>query len=70
MKSFSRKYQDARSNVLAFLLIFAIAAACFAPTIIALFRDHINTLAIFATNLLLGWTGIGWVVALIWSLTN
>jgi hypothetical protein len=29
-----------------------------------------NAGAIVATNLLLGWTFIGWVVALIWSLTS
>ncbi|MFN4812890.1 MAG: superinfection immunity protein [Bacteroidota bacterium] len=28
-----------------------------------------NLAAIFVLNLLLGWTFIGWVVALVWSLT-
>ncbi|MFS2317781.1 superinfection immunity protein [Maricaulis sp. D1M11] len=41
----------------------------FLPTLIALIRGHHNTFAIFLTNLLLGWTGIGWIVALIWSFT-
>jgi ABC-type transport system involved in cytochrome c biogenesis permease component len=41
----------------------------FLPTFIALARHHHNSLAIFALNLLLGWTGIGWIAALIWSLT-
>ena len=41
----------------------------FLPALIALLRGHDNTFAIFLTNLLLGWTGIGWVVALIWSFT-
>jgi len=41
----------------------------FLPTIIALLRGHDNTFAIFLTNLLLGWTGIGWIIALIWSFT-
>ena len=45
-------------------------AVGFAPTIIALARHHHNSLAIFALNLLLGWTGIGWIAALIWSLTS
>lgn len=44
-------------------------AFAFLPTVIALLRGHHNTLAIFLTNLLLGWTGIGWIVALIWSMT-
>lgn len=35
------------------------------PTLIGLHRR--NVLAIFILNLFLGWTGIGWVVALIWA---
>ncbi len=41
----------------------------FLPTVIALARGHHNTFAIFLTNLLLGWTLIGWLVAFIWSCT-
>jgi hypothetical protein len=44
-------------------------AAYFIPTTIAAFRGHHNTMAIFGLNLLLGWTFIGWVASLIWSLT-
>ncbi len=39
----------------------------FLPTMIALLRGHHNGFAIFLTNLLLGWTVIGWIVAFIWS---
>ena len=46
-----------------------LASIYFAPWLIAWARGHHNTLAIFALTLLLGWTGLGWVVALIWSLT-
>jgi hypothetical protein len=47
-----------------------IAALCyFIPSIIALARSHHNGFAIFLTNLLLGWTLIGWIVALIWACT-
>ena len=42
----------------------------FIPFGIALFRNKHNKLAIFALNLLLGWTFIGWVVALIWATTT
>ncbi|MEE2525068.1 superinfection immunity protein [Hyphobacterium sp. HN65] len=41
----------------------------FLPTLIALLRGHHNAFAIFLTNLLLGWTVIGWLIALIWSTT-
>ena len=39
------------------------------PTLIAEHRKHHNLLAIFLVNILLGWLGIGWIVALIWSTT-
>ncbi len=42
----------------------------FLPTIIALARGHLSALAIFFLNLFLGWTLIGWIVALIWSCTG
>ncbi len=55
-------------------LLFAIlclsAAAYFLPTIVAAARGHRQTLAIFILNLFLGWSGLGWVVALIWACTN
>lgn len=46
-----------------------LAVLHFLPTLIALARGHHNGFAIFLTNLLLGWTVVGWVVALIWSCT-
>ena len=39
------------------------------PTVVAYDRSHHQTAAILLTNVLLGWTFIGWVVALIWSAT-
>lgn len=39
----------------------------FLPSIIALARSKRDTLAIFLLNLFLGWTLIGWIVALIWA---
>ena len=37
------------------------------PAWIALGRGHHQKWAIVATVILLGWTGLGWIVALIWS---
>lgn len=39
------------------------------PALLAKDRKHHNTMAIAALNLLTGWTGIGWVAALIWAMT-
>ncbi|MGC6411267.1 MAG: superinfection immunity protein [Candidatus Puniceispirillaceae bacterium] len=40
------------------------------PAIVALWRAHNNTLAIFMLNLFLGWAFFGWVFALVWACTN
>jgi hypothetical protein len=53
--------------LMASLLIFGFIGTYLAPTAIAAYRDHIDKNAIFLVNLLLGWTVIGWVVALVWS---
>jgi T4 superinfection immunity protein len=57
-------------TITAFGIIIASILVYFVPTIIADFRSHRNTPAIFALNLLLGWTFLGWVGALVWSLTS
>lgn len=41
----------------------------FLPTVIAYARVKRNIWAIFALNLLLGWSVIGWVIALVWALS-
>ena len=47
----------------------SIFAVYFLPSFIAFLRAHKNRFAIFLINLLLGWTVLGWVWALVWSLT-
>jgi RsiW-degrading membrane proteinase PrsW (M82 family) len=44
-------------------------AVYFLPTIVAASRHKRSENAIVALNLLLGWTLIGWIVALVWALT-
>jgi hypothetical protein len=39
----------------------------FLPSIIAMARSKRDTLAIFLLNFFLGWTGIAWIVALVWA---
>ena len=50
-----------------FMLLVLIFALYFLPTIIAVNRKKKNQSAIFLLNLFLGWTIIGWVIALVWS---
>ena len=44
-------------------------ALYFVPTILAYTNKKENRAAIGALNFFLGWTLIGWVVALVWSMT-
>lgn len=39
----------------------------FLPSIIALVRSKRDLFAIFLLNFFLGWTFIGWIVALVWA---
>lgn len=41
----------------------------FLPSLIASKRNHPNATGIFLLDLILGWTVIGWIVALIWSVS-
>lgn len=49
------------------LLVVGIVVLYFLPSLVAFLRQHKNKLAIFLLNLLLGWTILGWVVSLVWS---
>ena len=54
------------ANLAAWLV--PLGMACyFVPSAIAYLRGHRSVGAIFALNLLVGWTGLGWIVMLIWS---
>ena len=49
------------------LLIIGAVIVYFVPTIVAFGKKHTNKLAIFILNFFLGWSLIGWVIALIWA---
>ena len=55
---------------LAALLITLLTLFYLFPTAVAVYRGRANTGAIFALNLFLGWSLIGWVLALVWALKN
>jgi ABC-type sugar transport system permease subunit len=50
------------------ILITILSLFYFLPFAIAFNKKRVNTGAIFALNLFLGWSLIGWVVALVWAL--
>ena len=50
------------------ILIAILSLFYFLPFAVAFNRKRANTGAIFALNLFLGWSLIGWVLALVWAL--
>jgi hypothetical protein len=56
---------------IAFLLwIVTLATLYLVPTFIGYRRQHINRVPILVSNIFFGWSFIGWVACLAWSLTN
>lgn len=55
-----------------FILIslFIVLAITFLPVIIAVQRKHNDTILIFLLTFFFGWTFIGWIVALLWSISS
>jgi Superinfection immunity protein len=53
-----------------FLLGVFLLVCYFVPAFVAVSRSHRNTASIVILNIFLGWTFIGWLVALVWSFTN
>jgi len=51
-------------------LIIFLTVIYFIPTFNAISRKHRNCGAIFTLNLLLGWTFLFWVIAMVWSATD
>jgi len=57
--------------ILVFLVVAVVGLGIyFVPTIIAFARKKSNKVAIFALNLFLGWSLVGWVVSLVWALSE
>ena len=57
-------------TLIVFLLLCLIGLAIYLiPTGIAMLRSHPNIVPIFLVNFLLGWICLGWIVALVWSVT-
>ncbi len=55
--------------LLGLYVVLVLVAIYFVPTIVACNKNKRNSGAIFALNFLTGWTLLGWIGALIWSLT-
>ena len=49
--------------------IITVLVVYFVPTFVAIYRHHHNTAAIIVVDVFLGWTFLGWVVALAMAFT-
>ncbi|MGD0765080.1 MAG: superinfection immunity protein [Dehalococcoidia bacterium] len=52
------------------ILVVLLLALYFAPTFVAFGRSHPHAASILILNLFLGWTFVGWVVALAMSVSG
>ena len=59
---------DTLNTIVGLLMLVGMFAAYWAPTIVVLVRKHTAPGPTIVVNALLGWTGIGWIVALAMSL--
>lgn len=58
--------------IVIFLAVIGLACLClyFLPSGIAQHRNHPSVVGIFLLNLFLGWSLVGWVVALVWAVSG
>lgn len=52
------------------ILVAVAMVVYFVPCLVGSRRNHRNAMPIFILNLLLGWTFVGWVGALVWAMTD
>ena len=52
------------------VMLVLVICAYFAPLVIAAVRETRNAFKIGLLNLLLGWTAVGWLGALIWAILD
>jgi hypothetical protein len=57
-------------TVLSIVMTLILLFLYFLPTAVALKRKHHQSDAIFVLNLLLGWTLLGWIAAMVWAATS
>jgi Superinfection immunity protein len=56
--------------MLGFIYLVVLMAFYWIPWVVSRMRHHHDSGAIFVVNLFFGWTGIGWIIALVWAMTG
>lgn len=59
---------SAMSSTIAVTVWFVLFVIYIIPGVVATARGHKHAAAVWALNILLGWTLLGWIVALVWAL--
>jgi hypothetical protein len=59
---------DSILAVLILIFLLALPVLYFWPIVVAVRTNHKNTASIAVVNVCLGWTLVGWVVAMAWAL--
>lgn len=57
-------------GVFSIIVILIIILLYFLPSFIGFRRNHPNKVSILILNIFLGWSFLGWVIALIWAFKN
>ncbi|WP_229514925.1 superinfection immunity protein [Paraburkholderia terrae] len=57
-------------NAGSIILLIILIVLYIVPSIIAYHRQHASRMAILLINIAFGWTAVGWLLSLIWSLAN
>jgi hypothetical protein len=63
-------YKEITNPLILLLLQISGILTYFIPSIVAVMRKHNNRNPIIVLNFFLGWTFFGWVIALVWALTD
>lgn len=50
-----------------FIFLVVCVVLYFTPSIVAYTRNHHNFVGVLILNIFLGWTLLGWVLALVWA---
>ncbi len=66
----SDQISDPMIATLVFMGVVLFLTIYFTPTIVGFIRKKSNKMAILVLNFFLGWTLVGWVVALVWAVTK
>lgn len=68
--SVTEQWQQGLMGVVVTGVVLMVVGMYFIPTIAGFIRNKSNKMAILILNLFLGWTLLGWVVALVWAFTK